>query len=76
MAEARWPILICWDEPDRGGHVAAFEQPTLFADEMRKAFRPLRWGPGAAGRRSLPFRSGGQTAPGKRVLEFDQIIGH
>lgn len=40
-AEAHWPNLIYWNELDRGGHFAAFEQPALFADEMRKAFRSL-----------------------------------
>jgi pimeloyl-ACP methyl ester carboxylesterase len=25
-----------------GGHFAAWEQPELFADEIRAAFRPLR----------------------------------
>ncbi len=41
-AEAAWPNLIYWNEVDRGGHFAAFEQPALFADEMRKAFRTVR----------------------------------
>ena len=27
---------------DRGGHFAAFEQPELFVDEVRAAFRTLR----------------------------------
>jgi pimeloyl-ACP methyl ester carboxylesterase len=34
--------MIYWNEVDRGGHFAAFEQPALFADEMRKAFRTVR----------------------------------
>lgn len=41
-AEALWPNMIYWNEVDRGGHFAAFEQPRLFADEMRKAFRTVR----------------------------------
>jgi pimeloyl-ACP methyl ester carboxylesterase len=41
-AEALWPNLIYWNEVDRGGHFAAFEQPALFASEMRKAFRTVR----------------------------------
>lgn len=41
-AEAHWPNLFYWNEVDRGGHFAAFEQPQLFADELRKAFRSLR----------------------------------
>jgi epoxide hydrolase len=37
-AEALWPNLFYWDELDKDGHVAAFEQPALFTEEMRKAF--------------------------------------
>jgi epoxide hydrolase len=41
-AEALWPNLFYWNELDRGGHFAAFEQPTLFTDELRMAFRSRR----------------------------------
>jgi pimeloyl-ACP methyl ester carboxylesterase len=41
-AQAHWPNLIYWNEVDRGGHFAAFEQPQLFSEEMRKAFRSVR----------------------------------
>jgi epoxide hydrolase len=41
-AEASWPNLIYWNELDRGGHFAAFEQPELFVEELRKAFRSIR----------------------------------
>jgi pimeloyl-ACP methyl ester carboxylesterase len=34
--------LIYFHEVDRGGHFAAWEQPELFANELRAAFRPLR----------------------------------
>ncbi len=34
--------LIYFHEADRGGHFAAWEQPELFAAELRAAFRPLR----------------------------------
>jgi pimeloyl-ACP methyl ester carboxylesterase len=34
--------LIYYNEVDRGGHFAAWEEPELFAAEMRAAFRPLR----------------------------------
>ncbi len=34
--------LIYWNEVDRGGHFAAWEQPQLFSTEVRAAFRPLR----------------------------------
>jgi pimeloyl-ACP methyl ester carboxylesterase len=34
--------LIYFNEVDKGGHFAAWEQPDLFAAEIRAAFRPLR----------------------------------
>jgi pimeloyl-ACP methyl ester carboxylesterase len=34
--------LIYFHEVDRGGHFAAWEEPELFATEIRAAFRPLR----------------------------------
>ena len=34
--------LIYFNEVDKGGHFAAWEQPELFATEMRAAFRSLR----------------------------------
>jgi pimeloyl-ACP methyl ester carboxylesterase len=34
--------LIYFNEVDRGGHFAAWEQPELFAAELRAAFRSLR----------------------------------
>lgn len=33
------------DEVDKGGHFDAWEQPELFAAELRAAFRPLRQAP-------------------------------
>ena len=41
-AERAYPKLIYFNELDRGGHFAAWEQPELFAGEMRAAFRSLR----------------------------------
>jgi pimeloyl-ACP methyl ester carboxylesterase len=41
-AERLFPKLIHWNELDRGGHFAAFEQPALFTKEMRDCFRSLR----------------------------------
>jgi pimeloyl-ACP methyl ester carboxylesterase len=40
--ERSYHNLIYWNEVDRGGHFAAWEQPELFAKEVRAAFRPLR----------------------------------
>jgi pimeloyl-ACP methyl ester carboxylesterase len=36
--------LIYFNEVDKGGHFAAWEEPELFASEMRAAFKPLRNG--------------------------------
>lgn len=41
-AEAVYPGLAYFNEVDRGGHFPAWEQPELFATEVRAAFRPLR----------------------------------
>jgi pimeloyl-ACP methyl ester carboxylesterase len=42
-AERAYPKnLIYYNRVDRGGHFAAWEQPDLFAAEMRAAFRSLR----------------------------------
>ena len=41
-AEKAYPNLIYFNEADRGGHFAAWEQPQLFAEELRAAFRSLR----------------------------------
>ena len=40
--ERSYHNLIYWHEADKGGHFAAWEQPELFASEVRAAFRPLR----------------------------------
>jgi pimeloyl-ACP methyl ester carboxylesterase len=39
---AAYPNLIHYNELDRGGHFAAWEQPELFSQELRAAFRSLR----------------------------------
>ena len=41
-AERVYPNLIYFNEVDKGGHFAAWEEPELFAGEMRAAFRALR----------------------------------
>jgi pimeloyl-ACP methyl ester carboxylesterase len=40
--EKSYPNLTYFNEADRGGHFAAWEEPELFATEVRAAFRPLR----------------------------------
>jgi pimeloyl-ACP methyl ester carboxylesterase len=41
-AEQAYPNLIYYHQVDRGGHFAAWEQPQLFTEELRAAFRSLR----------------------------------
>ena len=41
-AELAYPTLTYFHEADRGGHFAAWEEPELFATEVRAAFRPVR----------------------------------
>ncbi len=42
MAEPLFPDLRYWNEPDKGGHFAALEQPATFVSEVRAAFRAFR----------------------------------
>jgi pimeloyl-ACP methyl ester carboxylesterase len=41
-AEKSYPNLTYFNEVDRGGHFAAWEEPELFSSELREAFRSLR----------------------------------
>ncbi len=41
-AERAYPNLVYFNKLEKGGHFAAWEQPQLFAGEMRAAFRSLR----------------------------------
>ena len=40
--EKLYPNLIYFNEVHKGGHFAAWEEPELFSEEIRAAFRPLR----------------------------------
>jgi pimeloyl-ACP methyl ester carboxylesterase len=37
-----YPNLTYFHEVDKGGHFAAWEEPQLFAEEIRAAFAALR----------------------------------
>jgi len=37
-----YPNLIYFNEVDKGGHFAAWEEPQLFSEEVRAAFKLLR----------------------------------
>jgi pimeloyl-ACP methyl ester carboxylesterase len=41
-AERAYPRLIYYNKLDKGGHFAAWEQPQLFSQELRAAFKSLR----------------------------------
>jgi hypothetical protein len=40
--EKAYQNVIYFNKADKGGHFAAWEEPELFASEIRAAFRPLR----------------------------------
>jgi pimeloyl-ACP methyl ester carboxylesterase len=40
--EASYPNVIYFNEVDKGGHFAAWEEPEIFSSELRAAFRSLR----------------------------------
>jgi pimeloyl-ACP methyl ester carboxylesterase len=40
--EQAYPKLIYYNKLEKGGHFAAWEQPKIFAEEMRAAFKTLR----------------------------------
>ena len=40
--EASYPNVVYFNEVDKGGHFAAWEEPELFRKEMRAAFKSLR----------------------------------
>jgi pimeloyl-ACP methyl ester carboxylesterase len=41
-AERAYPSLVYYNQVERGGHFAAWEQPQLFSEEVRVGFRSLR----------------------------------
>jgi len=41
-AERAYPKLTYFNEVEKGGHFAAWEQPQLFSEELRAAFKSLR----------------------------------
>ena len=40
-AETRYVNIRYWNQLDKGGHFAAFEQPALFVEELRRCFRAI-----------------------------------
>jgi pimeloyl-ACP methyl ester carboxylesterase len=41
-SEKAYHNLVYYNRPEKGGHFAAWEQPALFAQEVRNGLRPLR----------------------------------
>ncbi|WP_425349959.1 epoxide hydrolase family protein [Rhizobium acidisoli] len=37
-----YPSLVYYNQAAKGGHFAAWEQPQIFAEELRAAFKPMR----------------------------------
>jgi pimeloyl-ACP methyl ester carboxylesterase len=42
--EQAYPTLVYFNKADRGGHFAAWEEPEIFTEEVRAAFKTLRNG--------------------------------
>ena len=42
LVQNAYPTLMNYNKPDRGGHFAAWEEPQLFSEKLRAAFRSLR----------------------------------
>jgi hypothetical protein len=40
--EKSYSNVVYFNEAERGGHFAAWEEPGLFSEEIRAAFRSLR----------------------------------
>jgi pimeloyl-ACP methyl ester carboxylesterase len=40
--EQAYPKLLHYNQVEKGGHFAAWEQPQLFSEEVRAGFRSLR----------------------------------
>ncbi|MGY1698201.1 epoxide hydrolase family protein [Geodermatophilus sp. SYSU D00766] len=64
-AEQSYPTLAYFNEVDRGGHFATWEEPELFTTEVRAAFRPLR-APQVPG--PLVVAGVGRQRPGRRSV--------
>ena len=41
--EKQYTNILYWNELDKGGHFAAFEQPQIFVSELRNCFKALRY---------------------------------
>jgi len=64
--------LVYFNEVDRGGHFAAWEQPQLFAEEIRAAFRSLRSEVKAAPQSGISRTNllrNDLSAPGREVIQ-------
>jgi pimeloyl-ACP methyl ester carboxylesterase len=46
--EQAYPTLSYFHEVNKGGHFASWEEPQLYTEELRAAFRPLRGTQGTA----------------------------
>ena len=57
--------LIYFHEVDKGGHFAAWEQPQLFSEELRAAFRSLR----SAGTQRTELQRNDLNVPGREVIQ-------
>ena len=71
--EASYPTLTYFNEAARGGHFAAWEEPELFATEIRAAFTALRY----TGRPHLDVTGWWPLPPGRAAGGRDgRVLGY
>ena len=58
QAERRFPHIVHWAEPERGGHFGAWEQPDRFTAELQAVVQALLASPRSASATSAPATSG------------------
>jgi hypothetical protein len=73
--EKSYPNLVYFHEAARGGHFAAWEEPQLFSEELRAAFRsPALTGDGDKGRR-VPSAAGARGAHMVKATNHHPAVG-
>lgn len=68
-ARRAYKNLIYFHEADKGGHFAAWEQPDIFASELRAAFRSLRGKAPQTGTGRIDLQQHDLSIPGREVVQ-------
>jgi hypothetical protein len=72
LVEKSYPTLTYFSEVDKGGQFA-WEEPELFATEIRATFRPPRWSQPAPEHGTLPVRRSGESGQRASAATFNRI---